>query len=137
MAKVNPKELGSGRPKVEQGDFEGDYTIATIVKVEMGEIDDDTRPGGKRPTRMLQFKEFGDKVLYLNVTQAESLVEQLGDDDDDWIGQQIPIEKYTGTFGTKKFQKVGVMAGDQWDSAFREAGVRRKTRPAPAARAKR
>jgi hypothetical protein len=131
VAKVNPKALGSGRPKVEQGDFEGDFTIATIVKVEDGEIEDESRPGGKRPTKLLQFQEFGDKVIYLNVSQAQAMVDQLGDDDEAWVGQQIPVEKYTGTFGTKKFAKVGVMAAEEWDEAFKDAGVKRK-KAAPA-----
>lgn len=143
MGKVNPKELGTGKPKVEQTDFEGDYTIATIVSVGRDTIDDESRQGGKRPVMYLQFKEFGDKVVFLNVTQANSMVTQLGDDDDSWVNQQVPLEKYTGSFGSKKFAKVGVMAAEEWDEAFREAGVKRTkgaTRApasAPAGRARR
>lgn len=131
MGKVNPKELGTGKPKVEQTDFEGDYTIATIVSVGRDQIEDESRPGGKRPVMYLQFKEFGDKVVFLNVTQANSMVTQLGDDDDAWVNQMVPLEKYTGSFGSKKFAKVGVMAPEEWDEAFREAGVKR-TKPAAA-----
>jgi hypothetical protein len=129
--KVDPSQFGSSAPKLTQEDLEEDAAILTIEKYEEVKVDDDNAEDGKRQSATLTFRETGDKVLWLNKGQVETLVEQLGDDADAWTGQKIPVEKHTATFGSKKYPKVRVMPTEEWDKAFKEAGVRR-SRPAAA-----
>lgn len=123
--KINATDFGTSRPKLTQDDFDGDYVILTIAKVETVEVDDDEQESGKRKSLVLQFQETGDKSLWLNVTMIKSLIAELGDDTDKWAGQKVPVEKYTGTFKGRDFKKVGVMVSDDWADAFKELKVKR------------
>lgn len=123
--KVDTSKFGSSAPKLLPDDLDGDYTILTVEAYEEAEVDDDDVEGGKRHSANIRFKETGDKVLWLNKGQAEALVEQLGDDADKWAGEKVPVERHVATFRGKKFPKVRVMLSEEWDKAFKEAGVRR------------
>lgn len=127
MGKVDPTRLGRSAPKVTQDDLEEDVAVVTIASYEEGELDDADAPEGKRATAFLTFKELGDKRLYLNVTQAKVLVERLGESSDKWIGQQVPIEKVTSRFGTKKYEKVSVVTDpEEWEDYVEPAPRRRR-----------
>lgn len=131
--KVDPSKFGSSAPKLMPEDLEEDAAILTVAKYEEVMVDDDEAEGGKRQSATLKFVETGDKVIWLNKGMVEALVEQLGDDADKWAGQKVPVERHVATFGNKKFPKVRVMMSEEWDRAFKDAGVRR-TRPAGAKR---
>lgn len=122
--KVDVSKFGSSAPKLTPDDIE-DAAILTIAAYEEVEVDDSDAESGKRLSATLRFEETGDKVLWLNKGMIESLVEGLGDDADNWIGQQVPVEPYTASFGSKKFPKVRVMPHEEWAKAFREAGISR------------
>jgi hypothetical protein len=125
IGKVDLNRYGTSRPKLEQDDFEGDFTIVTIATVEEAEVDDDEKEGGKRQSLVLTFNETGDKSLWLNVTQLKHLIAQMGDDARKWLGQKIPVEKVKASFKGKSFDKVYVMDADGWDNAFKAAKVKR------------
>lgn len=121
--KINPDSYGSSTPKIRQEDLEEDVAVVTIASFDEAMVDDDDAPEGKRRSAYLTFAETGDKVLWLNKTQIVSLVEKLGDNVDNWIGEQVPIRKHTSTFGSKKYPKVIVCPAEEWDEYL---GGRRK-----------
>lgn len=117
MAKVDASEFGKSRPKLLPDDLEGDVAILTIAKFETVDLQDDEAEDGKRRSATLSFEETGDKVLWLNKTQIDALVERLGDESDDWTGKKVPVEKVVNTFGKNKYPKVVVVGDpDEWDT---------------------
>ncbi len=129
--KVDSSKYGSSAPKLMPDDLEEDVAFLTIAKFEEVMVDDDEAEGGKRQSATLKFKETGDKVVWLNKGMVETLVEQLGDDADQWVGQKIPLERHVASFGSKKYPKVRVVPSEEWDKLFKAAGIRR-SRPAGA-----
>jgi len=121
---VDPNKFSKARPKVEPDDIEdGDYTVATVAKYD--EIAQEFQ-GEHRITPALTFREFGDKVLWLNKTQMQYLVERLGNDADKWIGKRVPLVKVVKQFGDEKHHKVYVATPEEWDDLLAAA------EPAPA-----
>ena len=129
MSKVDASKFGSAAPKLEPYDLEEDTAVLTLDKYEEVWVDDkNVTEGpnkGKRLSATLRFRETGDKVLWLNKGMVETLVEQLGDDSEKWLGQKIPVEKHVAKFGNDKFPKVRVVPSEEWDGIFKEAGIRR------------
>lgn len=123
MSKVDPKTLGSSTPKITPDDIE-ERAILTVVAYEEITMDDE-ETGESRKSATLIFEETGDKVLWLNVGMAESLVEQLGSNSDKWPGQKVPVEAYVAMFKGKKFPKVRVLPAEEWEAAFKESGTKR------------
>lgn len=121
--KRDASDYGTSRPKITQEDFDGDFIVLTSAEVEEITVDDDEQESGKRKSLVMTFEETGDKVIWLNVGQVTALIERFGDDDEAWKGQKIPVEKHTATFRGKKFDKVRIMASEEWDQAFEEAGI--------------
>ena len=111
--KVNIKDFGNKRPKLEQEHLEDDVAILTITEAEVLTVD----AGGdeERQSIVLAFKETGDYVLWPNATEIRTLIEKLGDDTDEWTGQRVPVEKVTRSYRGKKFDKVGVVDAAEWD----------------------
>lgn len=130
--KVDPSKFGSSAPKLMPDDLEEDVAFLTIAEYDEADVDDEESESGTRHSAYLTFKETGDKRVWLNKGQAESLTEQLGDDADKWIGQKIPVERHVAMFKGKKFPKVRVCESGEWDKLFKEAGERRSPRPAGA-----
>ena len=138
MAKARPDKLGTSRPKVMPDDLEDDVALVTIAAFEEGEVDDAESASGKRYTAFLSFHELGEKVLYLNKTQMEYLIAGLGSDDtDDWVDQQIPIERTRKQFGSKSFDKVWVAHNDEWTDLGVGRPRRRRVKKATKAKGKR
>lgn len=127
MGKVNADDFGSSTPKITPDDLEGDFAILTVADYESVEVDDDEAEGGKRKSATLTFEETEDKVLWLNKGMIEDMISQYGDDSDDWKGKQVPVEKYVAKYRGKSFPKVRVMPTEEWDKAFKEAGIKRRT----------
>lgn len=124
--KINLDDYGTSTPKITPEDLEGDFAILVVSGFESVDVDDDEAEGGKRKSATLTFEETEDKVLWLNKGMLESLCTQLGTDPDDWNGKQVPVEKYTAKFRGKSYPKVRVMPAEEWDKAFKEAGIKRK-----------
>lgn len=134
MGKVNASDFGSSTPKITPDDLEGDAAVLTVTGFEKVEVDDDDAEGGKRNAATLTFEETEDRVLWLNKGMIEALIERLGDDSDEWVGAKVPVEKYVARYRGQKYDKVRVMPAEEWDRAFKEAGVRvpsKKSAPAP------
>ncbi len=129
MGKVDTSRFSSAAPKLTPDDIE-EAAILTVSAYDEIEVDTDEKdPATGKPVKRLSatllFEEMGDKVLWLNKGMVEALVEQLGSESDDWVGQRVPVEAYTAVFKNKKFAKVRVMASEEWDKAFKDAGERR------------
>lgn len=121
---INPDDFGSSTPKLEPDDLEGDAAMLTIDTFETVEVDDDEAEGGKRNAATLTFVETDDKVLWLNKGMVETLCEQLGNDEEQWPGKVVPVEKYIARYRGKKYPKVRVVPSEEWPKAFKEAGVK-------------
>ena len=121
---VDPNKFSKARPKIEVTDLEdGDYVVATVAKYD--EVAQDFE-GERRVTPALTFREFGEKVLWLNKTQMQYLVERLGNDADKWTGKRVPLVKKHVKFGDEAHHKVYVATPEEWDDLLAAA------EPAPA-----
>lgn len=134
MSKINTKQMGGGasRPSLTPEDFNGkSHAVLTISAVEPEvKIPDPSKPGGFRVVAVLSFEEYhgeDDRALYLNKRQAEYLVERLGDETDDWIGERVPLEvvKVNNPNTGKPVQKVYVAEPAEWDGILDAAKPRR------------
>lgn len=121
---INPDDFGKSAPKITQDDLEGDVAILTIAAYDEIELDDPEQESGKRKSATLRFSETGDKVLWLNKNQIESLVERLGDKPDAWAGERCPVEKVRTQFRGKSFDKVAVVHADEWDGYLKPKKAR-------------
>ncbi len=128
MPKINPADFGQSRPKLEQDDFNGTFTVLTVAGVEEVNVTDDEAEDGKRRSLVMTFQETGDKSLWLNVTAIKTLCERLGDNTDKWVGQSVPVEKHTAEFRGKKFPKVRVALAEEWDDMLKQAKKARSAR---------
>lgn len=129
MKASNPRYGGSGRPKIVQDDIEdGDAMLVTISDVEEEKVKGD---GGDKVLLVLLTEEFGDKVHRLNKTQRDYLIEQLGEETDDWIGKQVPLVKTKQAFQNKSFDTVWVAAPEEWKSLLRASSVQAKAARKP------
>ena len=112
MARARPGDYGKSRPKIEWDDLEEQVAVLTIAGYEQGKDDREDPP---RPFLLLTFKETGDSVLFLSKTQIEYLIKGLGTDEmDDWIGQQIPVERVRKQYGSEEYKKVWVSPPEDW-----------------------
>lgn len=110
--KVNKEQFTNRRPKLEQEHLEEDATILTIAEVDVIKLDD-------REAIVLAFEETGDYVLWPNKTGIITLIDKLGDDTDEWIGQKVPVMKVTETYKGESFDKVAVAKLDEWDNIIK------------------
>lgn len=134
--KIKKERYGNAKPKIEQDDIEGgDYAVLTIASVEEQKV---TADDGERTSLVLTTEELGDKVHWLNQTQIGYLIEKLGDDSEDWVGQRVPFVKTTSTMGSRSFKKVWIAAPGEWDDLLgtRKRPVRAVRTPAVKARAR-
>jgi len=126
---------GQARPKITQADIEGgEAVVVTISDVEEEKVKGDD---GDKILLVLLTEEYGDKVHRLNKTQRDYLIEQLGDETDEWIGKKVPLVKTRQEFGTpgrkgyKEFDTVWVAAPDEWKAIFKaweSGGSAKRTR---------
>ena len=123
MGKVNPKDYVQRSDAITAEDIE-EAAILTIT-----EFADGDRKDADGKWALLKFEETENKILFLTDAALDTLVERYGDETDDWTGKKVPVERYA----TKAGEKVRIMATEEWDRAFKEAGVRVAARPAPRA----
>lgn len=125
MAKVNVQDYSKSRPVIAPTDFPRNVTVIpfTIAKVEHTEFDSD---GEKQKRIVLVSEEHGDKVFWLNVTGIKSIVARLGDDDEKWVGQTIPLvrARTNNPQSGKQVEVLWVAAmddDDSWDAVMKSA----------------
>lgn len=112
MAKINKDDYSKKRPKVTVEDLEGGDAMAlTIASVEDSTFDDED---GKKKALVLTFEEAGEKVFYPNQTSLGFIIDEYGDETDEWIGKPLPLMKNTGTFRGKSFTNLQVPAPELW-----------------------
>lgn len=119
--KVNAKDFGKSRPKLEPSDLEEEAAILLLATAEQLDLDDDEMEDGKRRSLVVTFEETGEKALWLNKTQVEAVMAYYGDDTDNWIGKPIPVEKAKVKFGNDTYHKVRICAEDDWADVFKAA----------------
>ena len=115
VATFDPKSLGKAAPRIEWEDLDDDQVIVKLVHFEQG-FDDTQDP--PRPMAHLTTEEFGDKRLYLGVTQGKYLVEGLGSDPSRYPGNEVVIERKKVAYAGDDYQKVWLAPVEVW----REAG---------------
>lgn len=117
--KVNKEQFTNRRPKLEQEHLDEDAAILTITEVDVINVKDDTAEGGERAAIVLAFEETGEYVLWPNRTGISTLIDHLGDDTDEWVGQKVPVVKVTETFKGKSFDKVAIAKPEDWDTILK------------------
>lgn len=122
MAKVNKDDFGKRRPKLVVEDLDGgEATALTMASVERVTMDDGD---GKRHSLAITFEETGDKVYWPNVSSIGLIIDEYGDDDDDWIGKPLPLMRNTGTFKGQKYENLQVPERALWDEIFTDMGFK-------------
>lgn len=80
------------RPALRAEQIEGaNAAVLTITGVRSGNIPDIKAPGGSRFTVRISVEEFPDHQFYCNPAGVTALIEKYGEEDQDWIGQQLPV----------------------------------------------
>jgi hypothetical protein len=121
MSKRSAKDYRRSRERLELADFGGEESmVLTLAAAEDVLFEDEGKP---RKSLVLTFEEFDGKSFFTNETQVTYLIEMLGDDDEDWIGEMIPIERHVGKFRGKEFEKLWVAAPERWPTLLK--GVKR------------
>jgi len=95
---------------------EGERTVVTIKSAEEQTFQD----GKKQP--VLEFLEL-DQKLSLNKTRVKKLVELLGEDTEEWIGQKIALYPTPTQFNGKEFISVAVAKAPKGKQAKAEPEV--------------
>jgi len=126
--RVKQERYGSSRPKLERDDLDGDVGVLTIAGFDESKFKDEE---GEKVTPFLWFEEMGEKVHFLNKTQVGYVIERLGEESDDWVGERIPIEKITTTYNGKRFEKLWVSPPEKWDEYL---GTRKRRAKVPTAK---
>lgn len=132
--KIGSDYLGGSRERLVPDDLEGDAAILTVADSDAFQL---TRGKTKENCLTLTFVETGDRALWINKTMLTALIDQLGDDRAAWVGKQVPVEVIDAEYEGTTTRKVYVMDSDDWDQAFKDAGVKRKHPKAVAAPRKR
>lgn len=127
MGKVDRKDYRSPSDMVSPDDIE-ETAILTI-----SEFQDGDRKDKEGKWALLKFEELENKILFLTDGAFAAIIEHYGDDSDDWKGKSLPVEQYKKKGGE---MAVRVMAAEEWESLFKEAGMKypgKSARPAPRA----
>lgn len=127
MGKINRDDYQNRSDVLSADDIE-EAAMLTITEFQDGDRKDD-----KGKWALLKFEET-DKVMFLNESAIDALVEHYGDDTDNWIGEKLPVEQYD----TKNGKRVRVMAAEEWEGAFKQNKMKlNKKAAAPATSGKR
>lgn len=124
MAKINASDFGPARGKITPNDLEADIALLTISSAEVIDVPDEEAESGVRRSLCLNFEETGDKALWPNKSNIETLAALLGDETDGWLGKVVPVEKAHVPFRGQTYYKVRIMDASEWEDVFKEAGVK-------------
>lgn len=84
-----------------------DIGTATAVVVTVTGVDyRASKYGDKR--YVLQLKEFPDKELWLSATESNLLIDNIGDDTENWLGARIPLVRETLDVRGKSYEALQV-----------------------------
>lgn len=119
---------GPKRDALKPEHLDGDVAVVTISDVEEIKVD---RDGEERPVLVLSFKETGEYAFFPNVTGIKHLVKGLGNDERDWIGKKIAVEKVkTNNPQTKQaVTSLWVASPDTWRTHAKAVGASLAKRP--------
>lgn len=124
MTKINAGDFGPARGKITPSDLEADIALLTIASAEIIDVRDDEAESGSRRSLCLNFEETGDKALWPNKSNIDTLTLMLGDETDGWLGKVIPVEKANVPYRGQTYYKVRIMDAEEWAEVFKEAGMR-------------
>ena len=124
--KVDPgAHTGDRRPVLTPEMLEdADSAVLTVSEAETG-IDI-----GDRVAARLSFKEFPEVDHWLTFTGIKTLIKYFGDDDDDWVGERVPLirVRVNNPRTGEKVVKLHVADTEDWGAILAEAN--KKTRKA-------
>jgi len=89
MARVDPKDYGSGDQREKLTPEVLGSPERAVLAIQEARTGIETVDG--RTAAYLVFEEYPDHAYWLNKTGISTLVERLGGDDSDWIGQRVPL----------------------------------------------
>lgn len=117
---IDRSRFSNRRPTLDPDDIPGDKAVLTIGSVEEVELND-------RNALVLEFKEFPGRAHWLNATQIDALIEQLGNEETAWVGKRIPVEKVKvkNPRTNEKVIKVYVCDPDDWEDVLKAARAKR------------
>lgn len=118
MGRITPREFGAARPKLVPEDLTSTPCLLTVESVERVEVPDEQAITGTRPALTVTFTEHPERPLWLNVSQIETLVQRLGDNDERWVGATVPVEAHVAEYRGQRFPKVRVVPEDRWDAVL-------------------
>jgi hypothetical protein len=119
---LNRDSYSQKRPGLKAEDIKARRANLTVQTVEQVELDDDNTEDGKRNALAVTFEEFPDKPYWPNGTSIGFLIDELGEDEEEWAGERIPLEKKKTTNPrTKQLQdSLWVAAPEDWAEFLRE-----------------
>lgn len=129
MAQINISDYTTSRAKLTPEDLDGETAILTIAAVETITVGED--PKDQQEKLLLLFEEYEEQPLWLNVTQIKTLIDRLGADADDWIGEKVPVESHVALYRGQEYPKVRVVPAERWDAVLKPSSrprtAKRKT----------
>ena len=134
MVKVDPDAYGGGdrRPNLNPDMLrDADAAVLTIDDAQTG-----ITTGDGRTAAVLEFREFPGYAFWLTKSGVKALVDQLGEDDESWLGAKIPIVRVrvNNPSTGKKVIKYHVADPDDWNDIAAKA--KKDTRARKAAESK-
>lgn len=123
---IDRNEFRSSRPGLKPEQIMARRANLTVESVEQVTLDDDTRTDGKRKAIAITFQEFPDTPYWPNGTSIGHLCDQLGEEEEEWVGERIPLFKNkVNNPRTKTMQDaLWVAAPEDWDEFLREGKPR-------------
>ena len=120
MSKVPEEARGQGAKQLKPGDFgDAETLVGTIATAKF-------RKGQYGLRLHLTFEEYPDTELRKGPQSVSRLVEKLGDETDDWVGEKIPLVRTRESVGGKDSVVYQVAPPDEWDKLL--AAAKRATK---------
>jgi hypothetical protein len=97
---------------------------------------EDPRTGKPRyePAIVLRFKEFPNRIYWLNTIGVNILADQYGDEETEWVGKKVPLkvqENVRNPSAGGTADMIWVANSDEWDTLFAQADELAKKKSAP------
>ena len=111
--------------KLTPGSFRGaKFAVLEITDaVQVDSYRGEDRFGNKKyePSIVLRFKEFPNRIYWLNNIGVNILADEYGDEEADWVGKRVPLVVKEGVRNPSaggKTDMVWVANRDEWESLF-------------------
>lgn len=130
------KLLAGSRPPRTAGERRQAWTAAnigaaTVAVFTISAVESIIVKGRKAPNVLvLTFEEDPKRAFYLNATMIDYLIDRLGNEERDWVGKRIPVERVTveNPQSGEDVTKLWVCPPESWAKHLRESGNARKAR---------